>query len=120
MEPGFVFFTHDELQAMSDHLGLSVAEFQMEFRVKWDPGAERWEIEAKSGYGCPLLDPARGCRVHPVKPVQCQTFPFWDELLDDDVAWVTAKGYCPGMDAPAGRLYSREEIAAIRKEERGT
>jgi Fe-S-cluster containining protein len=70
--------------------------------------------------GCPLLTADKGCSVHSVKPMQCQTFPFWSELIEDDSAWSDAKSYCPGMDAADGRLYSAEEIRDIAAERRGT
>jgi Fe-S-cluster containining protein len=38
-----------------------------------------------------------GCAVHPAKPVQCRTFPFWPELVDDAVEWHKTGAYCPGI-----------------------
>lgn len=45
---------------------------------------------------CPfLLD--HGCSIHPAKPTQCRTFPFWPELVENRVAWNQTARYCPGI-----------------------
>ena len=104
---------------MADHLGLAISTFKSRYDIRWDHETHTWMIDAHPS-GCPLLTSDRGCSVHPVKPKQCQTFPFWSELIADAAAWNETKTYCPGMDAPAGRLYSAEEIRAIADEQRGT
>ena len=114
MEPGYVFFTYGEMERMAAHLSLRVDDFRQQFDVRWDPHGECWSIDATDGHGCGLLDGARGCRVHPVKPTQCAAFPFWPELLDEARVWEETKRYCPGLDAEDGRLYSAEEIRSIR------
>ena len=99
---------------MASHLQRSVDEFQQDFNVRWDTEAQSWRIDAIHGDGCPLLI-GNDCSVHPVKPAQCRAFPFWSELLEDREAWADAKSYCPGMDAPAGRLFTAREIRKIRR-----
>ncbi len=116
-EKGYVFFGFAELAAMAEHLKLSQAEFKDTFDVTWDADSDGWMFDATDGNGCPLLDKKRQCRVHPVKPTQCRTFPFWDELLDRKADWEAAKSFCPGLDAEDGRLFSRAEIQKLRKGE---
>ena len=38
-----------------------------------------------------------GCSVHPAKPLQCRTFPFWPELVDSKREWKKTAAYCPGI-----------------------
>lgn len=38
-----------------------------------------------------------GCSVHPAKPLQCQTFPFWPELVDNKREWLKTANWCPGI-----------------------
>jgi Fe-S-cluster containining protein len=119
-----VYFTRSELGRMAEHLGLSKARFRRRFGATWDSASEQFLVEAKQGRGCPLLTESgkdeRYCRVHEVKPVQCAAFPFWPELLDSASEWAEAKAYCPGIDAPEGRLYTPREMRAIRDELDGT
>jgi Fe-S-cluster containining protein len=45
---------------------------------------------------CPFLEDHR-CAIHPAKPTQCRTFPFWPELVEDRKAWANTGKYCPGI-----------------------
>ncbi|MCK6545817.1 YkgJ family cysteine cluster protein [Myxococcota bacterium] len=114
MEPGYVYMTGEEVERIATHLALSERAFKAKFRVQYERASKEWFIDALDGKGCPLLDADRKCSVHPVKPRQCSTFPFWDELLDDAARWEASKSFCPGLDAPKGELYDRGRILAIR------
>lgn len=114
LEPGYIFMTFVELEQIAAHLGITVAKFKTDYDLGWDAATGQYEIDATDGTGCPLLTPDRGCSVHPVKPSQCRTFPFWDELLDDRRAWEDTKRYCPGLDAEGGRKYTQAEIRRLR------
>jgi Fe-S-cluster containining protein len=120
MQDGYVYTSDSEIAAMAEHLGISVREFWKRFEVRVDLVTERPVFEAKDQKGCPLLDPDRGCSVHPVKPIQCATWPFWPEMLRDRTEWAAAKSFCPGLDRDDGRRYTRAEILEIRDEKRGT
>lgn len=54
------------------------------------------------------------CAIHPVKPVQCRTFPFWPELIESEEAWDEAAAYCPGMGR--GELVQIEAATEIASE----
>lgn len=45
---------------------------------------------------CPFLEQGR-CAIHPAKPTQCRTFPFWPELVESRAAWKRTAKYCPGI-----------------------
>jgi Fe-S-cluster containining protein len=109
-----------ELEKIAEHLGLTPSKFKRKFKVKLEEQSGEWYIDAQHGGGCPLLTEELTCSVHPVKPLQCATFPFWDEMLDDAGEWEAAKSFCPGLDAPGGQLYTRGQIAAIRAGWTGT
>jgi Fe-S-cluster containining protein len=110
----------DELRAIAGALQVTLSRLKTTYDITWDSDAEQWAIDATHGHGCPLLDEDRGCSVNAVKPRQCRTFPFWDELLDDQAEWEAAKRFCPGLDSPEGRRYSSVEIRAIRNGDQGT
>jgi len=120
MQDGYVYMKEGEVERMAAHLGKTVGEFWRDYRVHAHPADDEPVIEAKDGKGCPLLTADRRCSVHPVKPVQCSTWPFWRDMVEDVDTWTKAKSYCPGLDAPTGQLYSRKEILAIAREKRGT
>lgn len=82
----------------------------------------RWslnESRTEHGYDCIFLDrttqPGKAlCRVYRSRPVQCRTWPFWDENLTSRRAWDTARRRtpCPGMDS--GPLIPIEQIRIQR------
>jgi Fe-S-cluster containining protein len=45
---------------------------------------------------CPFLE-AGGCSIHPAKPTQCRTFPFWPEIVERKTTWLRTGRYCPGI-----------------------
>lgn len=113
VEDGYVHMTHFELRAMASHLGVEPAEFRRRYRVQGASHTGGLYIEVKDGKGCPLLTSDRRCTVHPVKPSQCSTWPFWSEMIQDAAEWERCKSYCPGLDAEGGRLYSEAEIREL-------
>lgn len=38
------------------------------------------------------------CRIHPVKPERCRSWPFWPELLASPEAFRAACRLCPGIE----------------------
>lgn len=45
---------------------------------------------------CPFLEEGR-CGIHPAKPTQCRSFPFWPEFVEQTDNWEGLKDYCPGI-----------------------
>jgi Fe-S-cluster containining protein len=63
-----------------------------------------------------FLEPARngrrGCRIYPVRPLQCRTWPFWTINLKSPAYLALAAETCPGINS--GRQYSFDEIEQLR------
>jgi Fe-S-cluster containining protein len=52
-------------------------------------------LRFKDGHCVFLVD--ERCSVHEVKPVQCRTFPFWEELLETPETYrAQVLDFCPG------------------------
>jgi Fe-S-cluster containining protein len=66
---------------------------------------------------CRFLE-EKSCRIHPVRPAQCQAWPFWIENLNPETWNNEVMTVCPG--AGKGRLWRAEEIdqIAARRDER--
>lgn len=56
----------------------------------------------------------RGCKIYPVRPNQCRTWPFWTGNLRSPDAWNFAGMKCPGINR--GRHYTFDEIESRRKQ----
>lgn len=110
-EPGYVWVDEDEIERLALETGLSVADFESRFiRLV---GQDKSLTEYSNG-DCILLDrTTRKCTVYNARPIQCQTWPFWDSSLKTRADWKATCDVCPG--AGKGKLYSISEIESARK-----
>lgn len=90
---GFVYLTEDDLRRAAVFLGLTDAEFEAKYVIRFRHLLRlRKPLDAQ----CHFLG-SGGCSIHPVKPTQCRLFPFWPELVEDRAAWRETGRACPGI-----------------------
>ncbi len=53
------------------------------------------------------------CSIYSVRPLQCRTWPFWPENLEDKQSWNKAARKCHGMNA-GRRSFTLKQIEALR------
>src|SRR5262249_53456295 len=98
--PGHVWVSPQEIAAIAARLGMSVAEFEGSHTRS--VGSRKSLLEHENG-DCELLvrreDGKTEWSIHPVRPLQCRTWPFWDSNLRSERAWNTAARFCPGMNS---------------------
>lgn len=104
---GYVWMSTEEIEAIAEHLGLTVDAFGAKYLMRV---GKRWSLKEKKNFDCVFWD--QGCTVYPVRPKQCRTFPFWPENLTNLEQWLEVVEECPG--AGAGRHYSYEEIEVLK------
>ncbi len=112
-EPGYVWVTGEEVGEIAEYLGMEVGEFgELYLRKAY---GRRSLVELENG-DC-IFYGGGGCKIYPVRPVQCRTFPFWPENVRSSEAWLRLKRRCPGVGE--GELHSREEVeSAVRRSRR--
>ncbi len=97
--PGYVWITARELVRIARYCGLTAREFAR--RHVRTVGRRRSLLE-KPGGDCEFLErPSDGttrCGIHPVRPVQCRTWPFWKSNVDTPGQWQLMGRHCPGID----------------------
>lgn len=91
---GFVWLTEAEAERIAGTLDMTPDRFGTRF-LRRVCGALAL-VDGAEG-DCPFLDPKRGCRIYAVRPVQCRTFPWWPEVVEDEEAWADAGRQCPGI-----------------------
>lgn len=105
---GIVVFNEEDITRVSASMGMEPVAFKAKYLL-WEDGD--WIVEVEEGAKpCRFLDERDQCTIHEVKPVQCRTYPFWPELLDDAGAWFRERSDCEGIEQ--GPLISLEEIEA--------
>jgi hypothetical protein len=106
--PGFVWVSDDEAEQLGKRFGLSAKEFRFDYCRS--VGA-RWTLQETENWNCVLLVDGK-CDAYDDRPVQCRTFPFWDENLESRGDWAAAAKSCPGMDN--GRTHDFAAIEFLR------
>ena len=92
-QQGFVYLTEDDIVRLAAFLNIRPAIFERRhvYRTK-----NLRRLRVPRNVQCTFLK-SDGCSVHPAKPLQCQTFPFWPELVDDKRQWLKTAQWCPGI-----------------------
>ena len=107
-EYAYIYLMDADVDALAAHLSLSREAFLSAHTVQ-DGG---WTMVRTDAPQCPFLDEDSRCRVYEARPVQCRTWPFWDENLKRPTTWNgPVRETCPGIGR--GRLYGAEEIERI-------
>ncbi|MDR2390805.1 MAG: YkgJ family cysteine cluster protein [Planctomycetota bacterium] len=104
---GYVWLSEDEAKAIARALEQEFAAFASRTLRNTLVGLAL--IDDARG-NCPLLDSNGRCRVYPVRPRQCRTWPWWKENLASRRRWEDLASRCPGMNR--GVVHS---ISAIEK-----
>jgi Fe-S-cluster containining protein len=107
-EPGFVFLSEIDLKAMVDELCISEEEFINTYCTKVDIGFfNRLSLAEKKNHDC-IFWSEEGCRVYKARPLQCRSYPFWTQVVEDKDSWDEEAISCPGISQ--GTKHSKEEI----------
>lgn len=113
-QQGFVYLTEADILRLADYLGMKPAAFEKQyvFRTR-----NKRRLRVPRHAQCSFLK-SDGCAVHPAKPTQCRTFPWWPELVGSAREWHKTAKWCPGIGK--GQLISiekaREDAEEMRRE----
>ena len=107
--PGVVWIDDSDIGRIAEYTGKGEGEIRV---MHTRPYAGRTSLTEFANGDCTFFDAVtRRCRIYPVRPTQCRTWPFWRSNLESPEAWkVTQKG-CPG--AGQGPLVPLEEIVEM-------
>lgn len=97
--PGYVWVSAPEIVEIAAALNLATGEFEARHTRKT---RTRVSLLERPNGDCEFLERLAGgktiCKIHPVRPLQCRTWPFWDANLAEPADWRAAARSCPGMD----------------------
>jgi Fe-S-cluster containining protein len=92
-QSGFVYLTEDDVTRAAKFVGLRSSVFEERYLYRT---ANKRRFRKPPDKQCPFLQ-SYGCSIHPAKPTQCRTFPFWPELVESRAEWKRTAKYCPGI-----------------------
>lgn len=110
-EYAYVYVTPHDIEAISQHLGITPEQFLSDYCQQDDA---RWVYFTTDVVDCPFLDGDENCKIYPVRPKQCSTWPFWTDNLERANWEGPVSACCPGIGK--GKTYSADEIDAIARE----
>lgn len=108
--PGYVWVTAEEIATIAAFLEMTVEAFCQRYvrRV-----GDSFSLSEEPGsYDCSFLEGGKRCRIYPVRPIQCQTFPWWPQTLASPESWQEAANCCEGIDGDGAPLVPLEQIEA--------
>lgn len=92
-----VYLSEDDLKRAAKFVGMSARGFEKTYVYRT---AHQLRFRKPREKQCPFLiteGSRKGCSIHPAKPTQCRTFPYWPELVGNPVSWKATAKYCPGI-----------------------
>ena len=92
-QKGFVYLTEADVARAAAFVGLTTEEFERRYVYRT---RRRMRLRVPKHANCHFLE-AGGCAIHPAKPLQCRTFPFWPETMGSAREWRLTARYCPGI-----------------------
>lgn len=109
----YVAITPAEQRDIQKYLGVSLAWFKRRYLMRFEDGEEslRWEDDR-----CVFLDGEKRCRIYPVRPMQCRTYPFWPELVKSKFAWRAEARRCEGINR--GEIVPLTRVRRALREQR--
>lgn len=105
-DPGYVWVGKEEMAPIAKALGMTEEDFCQKY-LRTARG--KLSLRERSNGDCMLLDEStRRCLVYEVRPVQCRTWPWWQENIESEEAWHARTSHCCGIGE--GPCHSREKI----------
>jgi Fe-S-cluster containining protein len=105
---GFVYLSEDDLKRAAKFTGMSAKAFEKKYVYRT---RHQMRFRKPPEKQCTFLQ-EHGCSIHPAKPTQCRTFPFWPEIVERKTTWNKTARYCPGIGkGPLIQIGTAMEIA---------
>ena len=101
--PGYIYVDDQEVRRIARFLDISRDVFVDRYLY---PFRDSYSIAEYQDGRCVFFE--NGCRIYPVRPTQCRTFPFWFQNLRSEENWRGVCNRCPGIGK--GPRYDKEEI----------
>jgi Fe-S-cluster containining protein len=111
-QEGFVYLSEDDIKSAAKFVRMSRAAFEKKYIYRTRHQRRFRKPPEKQ---CVFLE-GGGCSIHPAKPTQCRTFPFWPEMVESRAAWKSTARFCPGIGK--GELIQIGEAMEIAEQQR--
>lgn len=108
-QEGYVYLSEEDVRRAARFLRMSRKAFEAQYVYRT---RHQRRLRKPPEKQCAFLEET-GCSIHPAKPTQCRTFPFWPEIVERRATWTRTANYCPGIGkGPLIQIGTAMEIAA--------
>lgn len=90
---GYVWISLDNIEEIAQEKNMNINEFAKKYVRKV---GNKYSLIDKPSGDCIFYDPKKGCEIYPVRPLQCQEFPYWDGIKKDSCLERMIRD-CPGV-----------------------
>lgn len=97
--PGYVWVDARDVEQIAALLGMTPENVRRAYTHRVGP--DRSLNERDDGDCVFLVRDDNGktrCRIHPARPTQCRTWPFWQSNMTSPADWERSARECPGMN----------------------
>lgn len=99
---GEVWIADEEAGRIAGHLGMPLQRFYQQYTKEYSKveGFRLLKTKHNQARDCIFLQPDNTCSIHKVRPLQCSTYPWWPDLMNQQ-DWVWERdNVCEGFDHP--------------------
>ncbi len=104
--PGSIYVDKSELSSIAKFLKIPVSDFK---EIYLYPFKNSYSIREHSDGRCFFYED--GCKIYPVRPGQCSSYPFWFTNLRSEKNWQNVSNECIGIGK--GTIHSKKKILEI-------
>lgn len=102
-EPGSIYVDGSEISSIADFFNIPINKLKEKYLY---PFKKSFSIKEHSDGQCFFFE--EGCRIYPVRPGQCSSYPFWLNNLRSEKKWQSVSKECCGIGK--GELHSKEKV----------
>ena len=111
---GYVFLSKKDLSRLAKYFNLSLIKFKNNYCQTTDGFIHLKELKEING-NCVFLNEKR-CTVYKSRPVQCRTWPFWNENMNVKTWNSNISKNCPGIGK--GKVIKKDQILKFLKQDK--
>ncbi|MGD9000180.1 MAG: YkgJ family cysteine cluster protein [Granulosicoccaceae bacterium] len=113
-EDHYIAVREQDLRAICEYLDISLAWLKRRYIEHLT--RQYYTVRIGDDGRCVFLNQQGHCRIYPVRPVQCQTYPYWPEILAERKHWQAETKRCEGINR--GNVVPLESITDSLRRQR--
>jgi len=94
-EDHYIALNQNDAERIREHLGVGKPWFKRHYIAHLTHNM--FTLRLVNGQ-CVMLDKKGKCRIYPLRPTQCRTYPWWPEILKNKSSWKNEARHCEGIN----------------------